>query len=735
MNEKEKEIVKGYKQVVTLLKEKRLKEAITLLEGTLFGCPDWELRNRLEEIKTSYGYMLQYMQQGVDDPHRPILYNKLTRSTWEVAECGTIALLDKVSGSLYHTMRNNRKQASHGEEPEHWLHVLEAFPDDIAVCQLMPNNHEAIEKILKQHEETNQQLFHAVWCNNNWNTTEEQVFKQFISSKLLFANDLSLLVSAVTLSLQACFDASKINWLLSAYEEHTDVAVRQRALIGLLLAIHTHPERFALYPEIKARLAILEEDTHFGETINHIYIQLLRSQETEKIDKKMREEIIPEMMKNANLMRNMKYGFEDSNIEENDQNPDWESALEKSGLGDKIREMNELQMEGSDVYMSSFSQVKSYPFFRELQNWFYPFDMLHSQVVKEYGLKPEKKNAILPLLLKSGFFCNSDKYSLCFIMSQIPQSQRSMMLEQMTQQDLNEIMSESNSTRLEAYASRPEVVSNLYIHDLYRFFKLFPRRLEFHDIFKDKIRLHKHPILKSMLQQADRLKAVGDFHFQKQHYTEAIELYKEAGTHLQDAELFQKIGFAHQKNRCYKDAIEAYLKADILKPEHLWTLKHLATCHRQCRAFKEALEYYKRVESIEPENKSILFFIGVCLLEEGRCEEALQYFFKSDYLDSEQPKVWRGIGWCSFVYGKYEQAEKYYNKILADTPTCSDYLNAGHVAWVTNRLTEAIAHYTQALKQSKSKEEFLEMFHKDKEVLLRKGIKAEDIPLVLDMIL
>ena len=39
------------------------------------------------------------------------------------------------------------------------------------------------------------------------------------------------------------------------------------------------------------------------------------SRETRKIDKKMREEIIPEMMKNVTIMRNMKYGFEE-NIDE-----------------------------------------------------------------------------------------------------------------------------------------------------------------------------------------------------------------------------------------------------------------------------------------------------------------------------------------------------------------------------------------------------------------------------------
>lgn len=97
----------------------------------------------------------------------------------------------------------------------------------------------------------------------------------------------------------------------------------------------------------------------------------------------MREEIIPEMMRNVNIMRNMKFGFEE-NPEENDLNPDWEKAFESSGLGDKIREMNELQLEGADVYMSTFAQLKTYPFFKEPYNWFYPFDMHHSSIIKEF---------------------------------------------------------------------------------------------------------------------------------------------------------------------------------------------------------------------------------------------------------------------------------------------------------------------------------------------------------------
>lgn len=73
------------------------------------------------------------------------------------------------------------------------------------------------------------------------------------------------------------------------------------------------------------------------QNLHHIQIQLLQSsRETRKIDKKMREEIIPEMMRNVNIMRNMKFGFEETDettvIRTGNRlsnNQDWETKYEK----------------------------------------------------------------------------------------------------------------------------------------------------------------------------------------------------------------------------------------------------------------------------------------------------------------------------------------------------------------------------------------------------------------------
>lgn len=228
----------------------------------------------------------------------------------------------------------------------------------------------------------------------------------------------------------------------------------------------------------------MEEIPSFREDVARIYRQMLLCQETEKIDKKMREEIIPEMLKNVSSMKNMRFGCEESDEENNDMNPDWEDAFEKSGLGDKLREMNELQLEGADVYMSTFAALKNYPFFREVHNWFYPFSKQQSNVLKAMKQAGNQGGSLLDLILQSGFFSNSDKYSLFFTIHQLPQSQQDMMLSQLNEQQVAELAEKSNVETMKKFNERPGTVSNQYLHDLYRFFKLSVRKSEFRDILK-----------------------------------------------------------------------------------------------------------------------------------------------------------------------------------------------------------------------------------------------------------
>lgn len=89
-----------------------------------------------------------------------------------------------------------------------------------------------------------------------------------------------------------------------------------------------------------------------------------------------------------------------------DPNPEWQELLEQSGIADKIKELNDLQMEGSDVFLSTFSGLKSFPFFQELGNWFRLFTSEHSAIQDIFpdGREREKQfptiNRLFPIPLQ-----------------------------------------------------------------------------------------------------------------------------------------------------------------------------------------------------------------------------------------------------------------------------------------------------------------------------------------------
>ena len=111
-------------------------------------------------------------------------------------------------------------------------------------------------------------------------------------------------------------------FLFDAYQ-HEDYQVNQRAIVGIVIALYKHEERLRLYPEIVSRLALLCEEERFKKNLQTIQMQLLITRETTKIDKKMREEIIPEMIKNSKQLNDPKFRFDESE-EPEDRNTEWE---------------------------------------------------------------------------------------------------------------------------------------------------------------------------------------------------------------------------------------------------------------------------------------------------------------------------------------------------------------------------------------------------------------------------
>jgi tetratricopeptide (TPR) repeat protein len=327
-------------------------------------------------------------------------------------------------------------------------------------------------------------------------------------------------------------------------------------------------------------------------------------------------------------------------------------------------------------------------------------------------------------------FCNSDKYSFCFTLQTMPKSHFSSFFAKLSENQ--EVIDEEATSSL----NDPSTISNQYIHDLYRFFTVSAFQSEAFNIFSQRIALHRLPIIGEHLGE-EELRIVADFLFQKERTDEALDIYRlliDRGWLTHGLEIYQKAGYCLQKAKRYAEALVYYKYADTHRPDTLWTMRHIATCYRMMKEHALAIEMYHRVEAIEPDNRNIMVQLGNCYVETNQIKEAMKYFFKLEFLDENNAKALRGIAWCSFLDGKYEQAMKYYRKLLAGKPVMNDYLNAGHTAWVMKDMASAIDYYSRAVAACDSKDLFLELFNKDRNILLRHGIDEENIPLMLDMV-
>lgn len=709
------EIHKAYNRITGSLDNKELKNAFDFLESLIAGSKEYSFQDKLNELQDTYKYMLRYRIEGIKDPMQGAIYHNLLASAYELADQIKHQALALESPLYFYSRR--RTLQNHTGMPYDKLHLR------------LRNEYEVSN--MTDVETLNATLFNKLWVSNLLTQEESHQIRSILEDKSLPSTSGSQVVSALMLGLQAAFDKEKLILLFDA-AGLSDEEIRIRALIGILITLYTYRKRTALYPQISDRLAALAEAPGFTQMLRTITLRFILARETEKITKKLQNEIIPEMMKLSPKLSN-KINLKDITPEllGNEMNPEWENVFSNSSLGKKMEEFSELQQEGADIMHSTFVHLKHFPFFRELSNWLLPFTTQHSAFGNEFDKNTAEK-LMLDSMTMAGFMCNSDKYSLYFSMMQLPPEARKMMMNQFDSQASE--MIQQNKEELISKRGKLEIISGQYIQDLYRFFKLFPSHLDFNDIFAMPLDFHNLDILKPYISDEESLTSIAEYYLRKNYFGDALIIFNRLSETKQDSDiLFQKIGYCKQMEGDLKGALEAYLRADLLNPESKWVIRRIAGCFRTLKQPEEALKYYHRYEALNPDNLSVQINIGHCHLELKDYNEALKCFFKVDYLDSKSHKAWRPIAWCSFLTGKYDQARNYYKKILDNQPNTQDLLNAGHTEWALQNIKGALSHYQQAVHMENNEfNHFLEQFNQDIPDLLIAGIEETDVALMLD---
>ncbi len=724
-----------YRRLCHLASTRRVKDALDVLNGLVSesGFSDFFIQQ--EHLAHTYEQMLNYMLEGVQDPERDKVYHKLLTSILELADRVRDFLMEKYSDWHTYILKKelDRKQELTGKK------VIETI-DDLSfkreLDEIIDEKRVSPGANEERRKELSMEIFRHLWLSNRYNEAENSLAAAILSCRDFLWYEKALYISGILLSGLRYWDEQKIHRLIDFAEEQ-EQEVAARAVVALVIMLHRYDDRIEFYPNIINRLNLLKEDLNLEQSLEKIALQLIRTRDTLEIGRKLQEDLMPEMAKlRPRLEDKLKLDDIRDELLEGGRNPDWESMFSESDdLYRKVDEFMKLQMEGSDVYMTTFAHLKQFPFFNELTNWLVPFHKENPDLSDIYAGRSDEfdPDIFVDGLIKTPFLCNSDKYSFILNIKYLPVEQKKMLstaflmeMEGMQEMLADEKLTSGDFTRRTVYIQ--------YIQDLYRFFKISPFKNEFEDVFDDNLDLYRSYFFRVIAEDNSITRNIAEYLFEKEHFDEALDIFKmmlKAAPN--DRELLEKTGYCYQKMENFGKAIQYYSRISFTGLQNLWTLKNLGICHRKESDYKSALEVYEQAAVLQRDDTTIESLIGYCRLKLGDYETALKHYFKMEYLKPGNQHILRPIAWCYFATGELERSEKYFQKVFELKPGYFDYINFGHVLWALGKKREAIEHYVQSLRDLQfGMEDFLRTMEEDRPLLISNGINEKDIPLMLD---
>ena len=726
------EISKYRKLVTQYLDNRQLVLALKHLKAMIDNTQQWELSEELKQITTSYHYMLKYMSQGVLDPQRDNILSQIIADTYLLTDKTVIELAASQSTHIFYQRnqqyKNNTLQTIVDEYVAEYNKLQLADNDDDE------SNSNAATDIMRRCETLESDIFNKVWSAFPASTADVETISALLSDVKMPAHLKSLVLSALMLGQTKFFDASKLKLLLNSYLSIKNSDLRLRALINAVVIIFLYRKRISVYKDVLESLKQLEEDFAFESDMQLIFTRLIHSRNTENISQKLHDIISPGLNKMSSDLLNKIKGKTPGTLDitEIEENPQWQEWLDKSGITNKLEELNELQLQGGDVFISTFSKLKSFPFFNTLSNWFLPYH--EKSTVISTAFRGKRHHPLTGMFNTMPFLCDSDKYSMLLYMTSAPEMQRNMLFQQFDAQ--REQFEDLQSEEAQSIVKMRDNIVNRYIQDLYRFFKLFSRRREFMSIFDTNINLTEVECLKPYISDTSTLSVIAEFYFKNGFFEDAISFYRQMVANRDaDPHVYQKIAFALQSLGKYREALKNYSRYELVDSADVWNTKQIAQCYRSIHEHDMAIEYYNKALEISPQSVNLCLNVGHCYLDKGEYDNALKQYYKADFMPKAKHRAWRPIAWCSLLTGKLEQAANYYEKIIHDdTPTSQDYLNYGHVLQVTGNITDAIAQYRKSFELEKyDSEAFSELYLADAKYMVNKmKIPGNDYALMLD---
>ena len=721
-----------FRTIYKMLTNGELGTAMTEYEKVSADMVNPLLQERFQQIRNDYRLMLDFLLRGFRDTERDRLYSQLiVRFDQLVAD--TDMNMQTENSQMFANIKKNL--AAFSAQHDEVYGRLEAFVTDMAMTEL---EEEAIQDLkqkdlYERHYSFMSKLFEHIWLSPQWSDDDMAAYERLLLSPTIERNDIMLILSAVFLANSQCFDARKTLLMVNISAKATDEHIRQRALVGWALTLD---ERMSLYPQLTD--AIREYCGNDGNTQQLVELQkqLYFCLNAERDNEAIQKDIMPDIIKNSNL-NITRFGIEekDEDTLQNILNPEaQEEAIDK--VEQSFRKMVEMQKAGSDIYFGGFSQMKRFSFFFQTANWFAPFDVNHPAIKHVTG--SGKQTAFIQALLKSGPFCDSDKYSFVLAMSNVFDRLPDNIKEMMNGESMFEVYNASQDTESPVYIRR------MYLQDLYRFFKLYTNKQLLHNPFNSQhgkrgtALFIDHSVFCGTIAD-DRYTEIGQFLLRRNNTLEAWSMIERLREIQSDSLLELRAQCLYMQGKS-EEAEMLYRKVVEKNPDDAKAISALAKITFQTGRYDEAVEYYKHLQQQYPDKLSYQLNYCVALSKTPQVAESIETLYRLYYENPDNHNVLRVLAWNLLVAKRTEQAGTEYEKLLQiGDQKAEDWLNAGYYYLIVRNVEKAVDMFRRYVEESKSAQDARHLIGKqiaaDADVLLENGIDKIEMQLIVDLVM
>ena len=345
----------------------------------------------------------EYLENGFDDQQFAEMgaefsewFNKVFRFgkwRWMVANDSTIHALNERGekmGSLLSAMDQ----------------LVQLSADEAMLNLEMNKTPEQIEKertpIQVKLNELRNVVFSWIASSYKFQDEEYEQLEALFNSEMIDDYTKQLLVAGLMLSAIEFYESGKSVLLYKLFQYHSDMVVRQRALVSLVMVSIVHQYD----PELKKIIADMSKDKATRSAFLDVQ-KVMHLMETVEEDS---EKAVGTMLKG--MLTSASKDMADHLNEEGVLDQDIEVPLDmEHEFESGIKDMLDSQMEGVDIYYNQFKGLKKIGFFHSLYNWFVPY-YFENSVLAPVRERMKSKANLLKVLPYVSNLCDNDIYTM-----------------------------------------------------------------------------------------------------------------------------------------------------------------------------------------------------------------------------------------------------------------------------------------------------------------------------------